>query len=97
MVGESGVISVLYLTELIIFSNPKEVMCFSRPRDVAMVLNGEVVGDESTQRGVVDGKSESSSASEFSDAIESTLADKSGTSDFLGIELATWMAGVVAI
>ena len=40
MLGERGPISCLSLIEQTIFSKPRDVMCFSLPREVAMMVGG---------------------------------------------------------
>ena len=97
ILGESGVIFDLYLTEHIIFSKPKEVICFSRPREVAMVLDGEGLDNALIPMDDVGGECDSSMTLKSSEANESTLADKSGTSCRPGLVFVTSIAGVVVI
>lgn len=95
IVGERGAIACLSLTEQIIFSKPSDVMCFSRPREAAIVVGVDCAGDNLMSNGDMGDDSESSEASESSDASESTLAERSGTSLRPGGVLAMSIAGVV--
>lgn len=96
ILGESGSMFCLSFMEHTIFSKPRDVMCFSLPRLVAMVVGGVRVGEGLMWRGAVGDGLGSSDTFESSDAKESTLAESSGTSLRPGLDLAKSIAGVVA-
>ena len=98
MLGERGPISCLSLIEQTIFSNPRDVMCFSLPREAAIVVGGLRLDEVWMSRGAVGGVGEgcaSSAVSDSSDDKESTLAESSGTSLQPGLGRAMSIAGVV--
>jgi len=96
MLGERGPMSGLSLMEYTIFSSPKEVICFSLPRELATVV-GKLCGiEERISTGAVGGDWGSSESSEASEDTESILWDSSGTSFRLGLGLTISIAGVVA-
>jgi len=99
MLGDKGPISCLSLIEQTIFSKPNEVMCFSFPRDAAMVVGGfrfECVWISNGAVGEDGDDGDSSVASDSSDDTESTLAESSGTSLRPGLDVLMSIAGVVA-
>ena len=96
ILGDRGPISCLSLIEQTIFSSPKEVMCFSLPREAAMVVGGLRLESIRMSRGAVGGGGDDDSAtvSESCEQRESTLAESSGTSFRPGLDLVMSMAGV---
>lgn len=96
MLGERGPISGLSLIEYTIFSKPKDVMCFSLPREFATIVGELRCREDRISTGEVGGDRDSSESSESSDDSESTLFDSSGKSFRLGLGLAISIAGVVA-
>jgi hypothetical protein len=94
-VGERGSKSVFSLMLMIIFSRPRDVMCFSLP---LLRLSAESSASSRRRlefRGNVAGLTVCV-LSASSDAAESTLEDNDGTSFALGCRRKTRIAGVVA-
>ena len=95
MLGDSGPITFTSLIEHTIFSNPSDVMCFSLPREAAMVVGGLLFDCVLMLRGTVGDGIESSFVSESSEQIDLTLPESSGTSSRPGLDLEMSIAGVV--
>jgi hypothetical protein len=95
IVGEKGFKLVFSLMLMIIFSRPRDVMCFSLPLLRLSAESPAPSGRRPGFRGKVAGRAVCL-LSASSDAAESTLDDSGGTSFALGCRRGTWIAGVVA-
>lgn len=93
--GDSGSMCFLSFIDWTIFSRPRDVMCFSRPR-LLVRLPIEEAGDvRGMSRGRIVEERRHSNRSASIDATESTLADSSGMSFEPGRDLNTSIIGVV--
>ena len=81
MDGDSGSIVFFSLIDMTILSSLSDVMCFSRPLLLVVLSIEDFLGDGRTMSsGNTWGGWRASAGSASSEAIESTLADSSGTS-----------------
>ena len=95
MLGDRGAISCLSWIEWTIFSRPRDVMCFSFPLllDNASSGVGDVVAWKLRSAG--DSCWVSSLESDRVEMKDSTLAERTGTSLRLGLDLSKSIVGVV--
>ena len=94
--GDKGVMACFSLMETTILSSFNEVMCFSFPLLGHILDSGTSIPGVWMSMGAVCDESSPSVCSSSSDDMESTLAERSGTSSEAHREGLQWIGGVVA-